>query len=122
MLPSPQPDPRVQFVADHLVKAGWISNYRYAEADGYYLNWSPAGARRMNLLQIALKASQSAVHGLDRLQTGDSPTQQAIMDFWDACIAELAITGEEDAIPAFVKIIECWRPAAPLTPLAVLSS
>lgn len=111
MLPSAKPDPRVQFVADQLMRTGWISGYRYMESEGYRLDWSAAGAHWMSLLQIALKASESTVHGLDRLSFENASTQQAITDFWDACMAQLALTGEKDAIPTFAKIIECWQPA-----------
>ncbi|MDB6078526.1 MAG: hypothetical protein JWO82_2273, partial [Akkermansiaceae bacterium] len=61
-------------------------------------------------LQIALKSSSDVARGLASLPSNDADTSKAIRDFWDACVAQLSLSGEKDAIPAFVKIIESWRP------------
>ena len=110
MLNSPERDPRVEFVAEQLKRLSWISGYTYVEAEGYRLDWSSQGSHRMLLLQIALKNSRSPVHGLDRLRSEDAETDGAITDFWDACVAQLSLSGQENSISTFVKIIESWQP------------
>ncbi len=112
MLNSAERDPRVEFVADQLKRVNWISGYTYVESKGYRLDWSAQGCHRMMLLQIALKNSCTAVHGLDRLGTEDAETDATIKDFWEACLAQLTLTGQVDALPAFVSIIESWQPCA----------
>lgn len=110
MLPATERNPQIEFVATQLKRANWISGYSYLDALGYRLDWTPQGSRRMTLLQIALKNSRTAVHGLDRLENEDVETHNAITDFWEACLAELALSPLKDAVPAFVKIVESWQP------------
>lgn len=110
MLRSPQRDPRVEFVADQLKRVKWICGHRYMAPQGYQLDWSGEGARRMMLLQIALKNSRNAVPGMDRLPVEDAESHAAITDLWEACVAQLALNGQPDALPSFVKIIESWQP------------
>lgn len=110
MLNSPERDPRVEFVADQLKRVDWITGYTYVEGQGYRLDWSSQGSHRMILLQIALKDSPNGIHELDRLRTEDAEAKKAITDFWDACVAQLSLSGQENSIPAFTTIIESWRP------------
>lgn len=110
MLRSHQRDNRVEFVADQLKRVNWISGHRYLATEGYQLDWSGEGTRRMMLLQIALRDSRTAVPGIDRLPVEDAESHAAIKDFWDACVSQLALNGQPDALPAFVKIIESWQP------------
>lgn len=110
MLKSALRDPQVEFVAEQLKRVNWISGYTYVGAVGYQLDWSIQGIHRMMLLQIALKNSQTEVHGLDRLSNEDSETHASITDFWEACLGQLSLSDQKDAIPAFVKVIESWQP------------
>lgn len=110
MLNSPERDPRVEFVADQLKRVDWITGYTYVEAEGYRLDWSSQGSHRMMLLQIALKDSSKGIHELARLRAEDPETNRAITDFWDACVAQLSLSGQENSIPAFTTIIESWQP------------
>ena len=64
----------------------------------------------MTLLQVALKNSRTEIPGLDRLRTDDAESHRAITDFWNACLDHLSLSGQADAIPAFVRIIESWQP------------
>jgi hypothetical protein len=64
----------------------------------------------MRLLGIALRKSEGEIHGLDRLNVSDRGMDCAIRDFWVACTEQLAIHGDDQALPAFVDIIESWEP------------
>lgn len=110
MLRCEQPDPRVEFVASQLKKQNWISGYTFIQGEGYRLAWSPQGKHRMMLLQIALK--NSSCEELRPLRTQNTGANAAVQDFWDACLAQLSLSGEEDAVSAFVRIVESWKPGA----------
>jgi hypothetical protein len=110
MLCCTQRDPKVEFVADQLKRAQWISGYTFIESEGYRLQWSPQGSHRMILLQIALKESGATILEQPRPDTEDRESNNAIQDFWDACVTQLALKGERDSLPAYVKIIESWKP------------
>lgn len=99
----------MEFVADQLRRVKWVSGYTFVEPDGYHLDWSEEGTRRMMLLQIALKNCRSTAQGLHHLPTDDEESQ-AITDFWEACVAQLALSGQPDALPALARIIESWQP------------
>ncbi len=110
MLRSPDRDPKVEFVADQLQQIGWISGYNFILGEGYYLEWLHVGSHRMTLLRIALRESKTAIHILDHLDTKDAVTHAAIRDFWEACISQIGIRGEDESLLAFVNIIESWEP------------
>lgn len=110
MLHSPQRDPRVEIVADQLKQVSWIYGYTYVPSEGYRLDWSPQGCQRMMLLQMALKNSRSPVLELDQLTTKDAQNQEAIGDFWNACVAQLELSGTNNSLDAFVEIIKSWKP------------
>lgn len=99
----------MEFVAKQLRRVNWISGYTYLESTGYRLDWSSQGAHRMQLLQIALKNKWTDIHSLDQLRSDDPECHRAIMDFWGACLAQLSLSGENDEISSFVKIIESWK-------------
>lgn len=110
MLHSTTRNPKMEFVANQLKRVKWISGYEFIPAQGYRLEWLPVGGHRMRLLQIALKESETIIHGLDRLGTKDRESHDAITAFWDACVAQLALHSEVDSLAAFGKIIESWKP------------
>lgn len=110
MLQSPERDQKVEFVADQLKRVQWISGYEFVPGKGYLLEWLPVGSHRMMLLQIALRENKGPNHELERLDSGDVATAGAIRDFWTACTQQLALREDVDALPAFVNIIEGWKP------------
>lgn len=110
MLHSAEGDPKVEFVANQLKRVGWISDYKFITGRGYRLEWLPVGGQRMTLLRIALWKSRGLIHGLDRLNTSDPVTDNAIRDFWTACTSQLDIRGDDQALPIFVNIVENWEP------------
>jgi hypothetical protein len=110
MFRSPQRNPKAEFVAEQLKRVRWISRYMFVPGEGYLLEWLPTGSHRMMLLQIALKNSKATVYGLDRLDTADPATGDAIRDFWTACTSQLAVGGDDDTLPVFVDIIKSWKP------------
>ena len=99
----------VEIVAEQLRRVGWVSGHTYVESEGYRLDWSPEGSHRMMLLQIALKDNNATTGGLDQVDAVDPKSHDAIKDFWDACIAQLALQGGEDALAVFVRIIHSWQ-------------
>jgi len=109
MIRSSVRDPIVEFVVEQLKRVHWISGHSFVENDGYYLDWSPEGSHRMMLLQIALKAGEGGFLERVSQECGDPAARTAVSDFWEACVAQLALE-ERDSLPAFVKIIESWRP------------
>lgn len=112
MLESSERDDQVEFVATQLTRVRWISGYDFLPGKGYSLNWLPEGGNRMRFLNIVLKNSKTTVYGLDQLNSNDPLTDDAIRDFWNACLNQLALNGDKTSIPALVKIIESWKPRA----------
>lgn len=110
MLRSSDRDPQVEFVAGQLIRVHWASGYTFVPGEGYLMEWQPQGSHRLMLLQIALKKNRVALHGLDRIDVDDEESNEAIRDFWNACVTQLALKNEKDSLRAFVKIIESWTP------------
>lgn len=100
----------VEFVVGHLERVRWISGHCFVDGDGYHLDWSPEGSHRMMLLQIALKAGDGITLNPSYTGSEEPGVRDAVRDFWQACVAQLALEGEADALPAFIKIIVSWRP------------
>lgn len=109
MIHSPERDPMVEFVVEQLKRVRWIYGHSFVDGDGYLLDWSPEGGHRMMLLQIALKGGERVSFKTVCPEDADPGTRAAVADFWDACVAQLSLEGEQDSLPAFVKIIGSWR-------------
>lgn len=118
MFPSNQPRPEFEATISRMRGARWIAGHRFEKDRGYRLDWTEVGRSRAMLLQqliirhqlddgiTAIRFTESCL-GKRRTPEG-VPTAEC--DFWLACLEQLGIGFDKEALATFVHLIATWQP------------
>lgn len=109
----------IDFIVYRLKAAGWILSHRFEKDRGYVLQWAPGGRQRALLLQELIArhqltaGSRARKFSVMRQEVGHAswgqPVSAVELDFWRACLEELEIGVEENALATLARVIASWQ-------------
>jgi len=105
---------RRDWLAEQLLRCGWIHAVDTPPEGGVKLYWTPLGDRRSLLLKRVIPAFGLNWPGISlvKFTSGDFPAgtnhtenERAAARYWSACVGELKISGDELALRMLVGLI-----------------
>lgn len=107
-----------------MVQAGWLKSHIFTTGNGHHLVWTPQGGQRAVLLKDVASS-----HGLDQDDraplcfdilcqgkslpagvSGAAEVDPLVAGFWQECVGELGLHGDEDGLIALIQIVDGWAP------------
>ncbi|MEO5916579.1 MAG: hypothetical protein ABIS50_20250 [Luteolibacter sp.] len=110
-------------VAYRMVLAGWLKGYRFTAGIGHELIWRTEGAQNALLLKDLSEKYrltdddqsplyfQMACKGMSLPDGISFPVIDIeVSEFWQLCVGELGLEGDNDGLLAMVHIVTSWGP------------